>query len=165
MKNIFHFIGGKEFSGGSDRFSNIYNPATGEVQAKVNLATSSEVDYGVNIAFKAFQEWSNTPPISRARILFKFKELIEKNSDSLTKLIVSEHGKVYDDAKGSLTRGLEVVEFSCGIPHLLKGEFTENVGKNVDSWSIRQPLGVCAGITPFNFPAMVPMWMLSLIHI
>ena len=159
MKNIFHFIGGKEFSGGSDRFSNIYNPATGEVQAKVNLATSSEVDYGVNIAFKAFQEWSNTPPISRARILFKFKELIEKNSDSLTKLIVSEHGKVYDDAKGSLTRGLEVVEFSCGIPHLLKGEFTENVGKNVDSWSIRQPLGVCAGITPFNFPAMVPMWM------
>ena len=159
MKNIFHFIGGKEFIGGSDRFSNIYNPATGEVQAKVNLATSSEVDHGVNVAFKAFQEWSNTPPISRARILFKFKELIEKNSDSLTKLIVSEHGKVYDDAKGSLTRGLEVVEFSCGIPHLLKGEFTENVGKNVDSWSIRQPLGVCAGITPFNFPAMVPMWM------
>ena len=159
MKNIFHFIGGKEFNGGSDRFSDIYNPATGEVQAKVNLATSSEVDHGVNIAFKAFQEWSNTPPISRARILFKFKELIEKNSDSLTKLIVSEHGKIYDDAKGSLTRGLEVVEFSCGIPHLLKGEFTENVGKDVDSWSTRQPLGVCAGITPFNFPAMVPMWM------
>ena len=159
MKNIFHFIGGKEFSGGSDRFSNIYNPATGEVQAKVNLASRSEVDHGVNIALKAFQEWSNTPPISRARILFKFKELIEKNSDTLTKVIVSEHGKVYDDAKGSLTRGLEVVEFSCGIPHLLKGEFTENVGKNVDSWSIRQPLGVCAGITPFNFPAMVPMWM------
>ena len=129
------------------------------MQAKVNLASRSEVDHGVNIALKAFQEWSNTPPISRARILFKFKELIEKNSDTLTKVIVSEHGKVYDDAKGSLTRGLEVVEFSCGIPHLLKGEFTENVGKNVDSWSIRQPLGVCAGITPFNFPAMVPMWM------
>ena len=123
------------------------------------IASRSEVDHGVNIALKAFQEWSNTPPISRARILFKFKELIEKNSDTLTKVIVSEHGKVYDDAKGSLTRGLEVVEFSCGIPHLLKGEFTENVGKNVDSWSIRQPLGVCAGITPFNFPAMVPMWM------
>ena len=159
MKNIFHFIGGKEFNGGSERFSDIYNPATGEIQSKVNLATSSEVDHGLTLALKAFQEWSNTPPISRARILFKFKELIEKNSDSLTKLIVSEHGKVYDDAKGSLTRGLEVVEFSCGIPHLLKGEFTENVGKNVDSWSIRQPLGVCAGITPFNFPAMVPMWM------
>ena len=97
--------------------------------------------------------------MQRARILFKFKELIEKNSDELTKIIVAEHGKVYDDAKGSLTRGLEVVEFACGIPHLLKGEFTENVGRDVDSWSIRQSLGVCAGITPFNFPAMVPMWM------
>jgi malonate-semialdehyde dehydrogenase (acetylating)/methylmalonate-semialdehyde dehydrogenase len=97
--------------------------------------------------------------LQRARILFKFKELIEKNSDELTKIIVAEHGKVYDDAKGSLTRGLEVVEFACGIPHLLKGEFTENVGRDVDSWSIRQSLGVCAGITPFNFPAMVPMWM------
>ena len=159
MKNIFHFIGGKEYNGGSERFSDIYNPATGEIQSKVNLATSSEVNHAVGNALKAFQEWSNTPPISRARILFKFKELIEKNSDSLTKLIVSEHGKIYDDAKGSLTRGLEVVEFSCGIPHLLKGEFTENVGKDVDSWSTRQPLGVCAGITPFNFPAMVPMWM------
>ena len=159
MKNIFHFVSGKEFNGESDRFSNIYNPATGEVQAKVNLASISDVDHVVSSALKAFQEWSNTPPVSRARILFKFKELIEKNSDQLTKLIVSEHGKVYDDAKGSLTRGLEVVEFSCGIPHLLKGEFTENVGKDVDSWSTRQPLGVCAGITPFNFPAMVPMWM------
>jgi malonate-semialdehyde dehydrogenase (acetylating)/methylmalonate-semialdehyde dehydrogenase len=97
--------------------------------------------------------------LQRARVLFKFKELIEKNSDELTKIIVSEHGKVYDDAKGSLTRGLEVVEFACGIPHLLKGEFTENVGRDVDSWSIRQSLGICAGITPFNFPAMVPMWM------
>ena len=159
MKNIFHFISGKELNGKSDRFSNVFNPATGEVQAKVNLASSSDVDHAVNSALNAFDEWSNTPPISRARILFKFKELIEKNSDSLTKLIVSEHGKVYDDAKGSLTRGLEVVEFSCGIPHLLKGEFTENVGKDVDSWSTRQPLGVCVGITPFNFPAMVPMWM------
>ena len=99
------------------------------------------------------------PPLHRARVIFKFKELIEKNSDELTKIIVSEHGKVYEDAKGSLTRGLEVVEYACGIPQLLKGEFTENVGKNVDSWSMRQPIGVCAGITPFNFPAMVPMWM------
>ena len=111
------------------------------------------------IAKTAFTSWSKKTPLFRARILFKFKELIEKNSDELTKIIVSEHGKVYEDARGSLTRGLEVVEFACGIPQLLKGEFTENVGTSVDSWSMRQPLGVCAGITPFNFPAMVPMWM------
>jgi malonate-semialdehyde dehydrogenase (acetylating)/methylmalonate-semialdehyde dehydrogenase len=159
MKNIFHFVDGKEFKGDSKRTSDVFNPATGEVQAKVSLASKNDVDIAVKNANEAFKEWSLTPPITRARILFKYKELIEKNSDELTKLIVAEHGKVYDDAKGSLTRGLEVVEFACGIPHLLKGEFTENVGKGVDSWSMRQPLGVCAGITPFNFPAMVPMWM------
>ena len=159
MKNIFHFVDGKEFKGESKRSADVFNPATGEVQAKVNLSSKSDVDAAIKVASKAFPEWSDTPPITRARILFKFKELIEKNSDELTKLIVAEHGKVYDDAKGSLTRGLEVVEFACGIPHLLKGEFTENVGRGVDSWSMRQPLGVCAGITPFNFPAMVPMWM------
>jgi malonate-semialdehyde dehydrogenase (acetylating)/methylmalonate-semialdehyde dehydrogenase len=159
MKNIFHFVGGKEFKGESKRTADVFNPATGEVQAKVNLASKSDLNFAVEAATKAFPAWADTPPITRARILFKFKELIEKNSDELTKLIVAEHGKVYDDAKGSLTRGLEVVEFACGIPHLLKGEFTENVGKGVDSWSMRQPLGVCAGITPFNFPAMVPMWM------
>ena len=150
---------GKEFKGESKRLADVFNPATGEVQAKVNLASKSDVDAAIKVASQAFPEWADTPPITRARILFKFKELIEKNSDELTKLIVAEHGKVYDDAKGSLTRGLEVVEFACGIPHLLKGEFTENVGRGVDSWSMRQPLGVCAGITPFNFPAMVPMWM------
>ena len=159
MKNIFHFVDGKEFTGESKRSADVFNPAIGEVQAKVNLASKSDVNAAINVASKAFPEWADTPPITRARILFKFKELIEKNSDELTKLIVAEHGKVYDDAKGSLTRGLEVVEFACGIPHLLKGEFTENVGRGVDSWSMRQPLGVCAGITPFNFPAMVPMWM------
>jgi len=159
MKNIFHFVDGKEFTGESKRSADVFNPATGEVQAKVNLASKSDVNAAINVASKAFPEWADTPPITRARILFKFKELIEKNSDELTKLIVAEHGKVYDDAKGSLTRGLEVVEFACGIPHFLKGEFTENVGRGVDSWSMRQPLGVCAGITPFNFPAMVPMWM------
>ena len=159
MKSIFHFVDGKEFKGDSKRVSNIYNPATGEVQAKVKLASRADVKSAVESAARAFPDWADTPSLSRARILFKFKELIEKNSDELTKLIVSEHGKVYDDAKGSLTRGLEVVEFACGIPHLLKGEFTENVGKEVDSWSVRQPLGICAGITPFNFPAMVPMWM------
>ena len=159
MKNIFHFVDGKEFKGESKRLADVFNPATGEVQAKVNLASKSDVDAAIKVASQAFPEWADTPPITRARILFKFKELIEKNSDELTKLIVAEHGKVYDDARGSLTRGLEVVEFACGIPHLLKGEFTENVGRGVDSWSMRQPLGVCAGITPFNFPAMVPMWM------
>ena len=159
MKNIFHFVDGKEFKGESKRSADVFNPANGEVQANVYLASKSDVDAAIKVASQAFPEWADTPPITRARILFKFKELIEKNSDELTKLIVAEHGKVYDDAKGSLTRGLEVVEFACGIPHLLKGEFTENVGRGVDSWSMRQPLGVCAGITPFNFPAMVPMWM------
>jgi malonate-semialdehyde dehydrogenase (acetylating) / methylmalonate-semialdehyde dehydrogenase len=159
MSVIKHFINGKAFLGSSKKTGKVFNPATGEVKSEVNLASKTEVDLAVEKAKNAFIEWSNKPPVIRARVLFKFKELVEKNSDELTKLIVSEHGKVYDDAKGSLTRGLEVVEFACGIPHLLKGEFTENVGTDVDSWSIRQPLGVCAGITPFNFPAMVPMWM------
>ena len=123
------------------------------------LGTKQDLDLAVQKAKKAFETWSNVTPIQRARIIFKYKEIIEKNSDLLAKMIVSEHGKVYEDAKGSLTRGLEVVEFACGIPQMLKGDFTENVGTNIDSWSVRQPLGVCAGITPFNFPAMVPMWM------
>ncbi len=159
MKLIEHFIDGRNFSGDSKRDSNVYNPATGEISSKVKLASNSDVKKAVESAKKAFTSWSDKPPLQRARVMFKFKELIEKNSDELTKLIVSEHGKVYDDAKGSLVRGLEVVEFACGIPQMLKGEFTENVGSDVDSWSIRQPLGVCAGVTPFNFPAMVPMWM------
>jgi malonate-semialdehyde dehydrogenase (acetylating)/methylmalonate-semialdehyde dehydrogenase len=159
MKLIEHFINGKKFLGNSKRTSKIYNPATGEQSAEVKLASTLEVNQAVESAKKAFESWSNRPPLQRARVMFKFKELIEKNTDELTKLIVLEHGKVYDDAKGSLTRGLEVVEYACGIPQVLKGEFTENVGTNVDSWSVRQPLGVCAGITPFNFPAMVPMWM------
>ena len=159
---IKHFVDGKFFEGSSKRTGKVFNPATGEETFKVGLASKADIDFAVEKAKKAFKDWSNKPPVIRARFLFKFKELIEKNSDELTKLIVSEHGKVYDDAKGSLNRGLEVVEFACGIPQLLKGEFTENVGTEVDSWSIRQPLGVCAGITPFNFPAMVPMWMFPL---
>ena len=162
MRVIKHFVDGKTFEGSSKRTSKVFNPATGEETSQVNLASKADVDLVVQKAKKAFKSWSNKPPVIRARVLFKFKELIEKNSDELTKLIVSEHGKVYDDAKGSLNRGLEVVEFACGIPQLLKGEFTENVGTDVDSWSTRQPLGVCAGITPFNFPAMVPMWMFPL---
>ena len=159
MKIIEHFVGGKIVPGSSKKKGKVFNPATGEQQEEVMLASSSDLNNTVEIAKKAFNDWSIRPPLQRARVMFKFKELIEKNSDELTKMIVAEHGKVYEDATGSLTRGLEVVEFASGIPHLLKGEFSENVGTNVDSWSMRQPLGVVAGITPFNFPAMVPMWM------
>ena len=159
MNLIEHFINGKIAKGSSKKTSKVFNPATGEHASDVNLASKADVDLAVQKAKQAFSDWSIKPPAQRARVIFKFKELIEKNSDEIIKLIVSEHGKVYEDAKGSLTRGLEVVEFACGIPHLLKGEFSENVGTDVDSWSIRQPLGVCAGITPFNFPAMVPLWM------
>ena len=159
MRIIDHYVSGEKFLGNSKRLSSVFNPATGEETAKVRLGSKEDLNKTVEKALNAFEPWLNTPPLQRARVLFKFKELIEKNSDELTKIIVSEHGKVYEDAKGSLSRGLEVVEYACGIPQILKGEFTENVGKNVDSWSVRQPLGVCAGITPFNFPAMVPMWM------
>ena len=159
MNLIEHFIDGRITKGSSKKTSKVFNPAIVEQSAEVNLASKADVDLAVQKAKQAFSDWSRKPPAQRARVIFKFKELIEKNSDEITKLIVSEHGKVYEDAKGSLTRGLEVVEFACGIPNLLKGEFTENVGTDVDSWSVRQPLGVCAGITPFNFPAMVPMWM------
>ena len=159
MNLIEHFVGGKIIPGSSEKKGKVFNPATGEQEKEVRLASQNDLDQAVVIAKKAFETWSIKPSLQRARIMFKFKELIEKNYDELTKLIVSEHGKVYEDAKGSLTRGLEVVEFACGIPHLLKGEFSENVGTDVDSWSMRQPLGVVAGITPFNFPAMVPMWM------
>jgi len=159
MNLIEHFIDGEITKGSSKKTSQVFNPATGEKTSDVSLASKKDIDSAVQKAKQAFIDWSKKPPAQRAKIIFKFKELIEKNSDELTKLIVYEHGKVYEDAKGSLIRGLEVVEFACGIPHLLKGEFTENVGTDVDSWSVRQPLGVCAGITPFNFPAMVPMWM------
>ena len=159
MNLIEHFIDGKIVSGTSDRKGKGFNPAIGKQESEVRLGTKQDLDLAVQKAKKAFETWSNVTPIQRARIIFKYKEIIEKNSDLLAKMIVSEHGKVYEDAKGSLTRGLEVVEFACGIPQMLKGDFTENVGTNIDSWSVRQPLGVCAGITPFNFPAMVPMWM------
>ena len=159
MNLIQHYINGKIYKGSSSRKGKVFNPATGAQESEVILGTKSDLDQAVENAKIAFEKWSQVTPLQRARIIFKYKELIEKNYDELTKLIVSEHGKVYEDAKGSLTRGLEIVEFACGIPQMLKGEFTENVGTNIDSWSMRQPLGVCAGITPFNFPAMVPMWM------
>ena len=159
MNLIQHYINGKIYKGSSSRKGKVFNPATGAQESEVILGTKSDLDHAVENAKTAFEKWSQVTPLQRARIIFKYKELIVKNYDELTKLIVSEHGKVYEDAKGSLTRGLEIVEFACGIPQMLKGEFTENVGTNIDSWSMRQPLGVCAGITPFNFPAMVPMWM------
>ena len=159
MNIIEHFVNGKKFLGDSKRTSKVFNPATGEQSAKVKLASAHDTNAAIEAAKIAFTAWSKKPPLQRARVMFKFKEIIEKNFEELTKIIVLEHGKVFDDAKGEITRGLEVVEFACGIPQLLKGEFTENVGTDVDSWSLRQPLGVCAGITPFNFPAMVPMWM------
>jgi malonate-semialdehyde dehydrogenase (acetylating)/methylmalonate-semialdehyde dehydrogenase len=159
MNIIEHFVNGQKFLGDSKRTSKVFNPATGEQSAEVKLASTKDMDKAIEASKTAFASWSKKPPLQRARVMFKFKEIIEKNFEELTRIIVSEHGKVFDDAKGEITRGLEVVEFACGIPQLLKGEFTENVGTDVDSWSLRQSLGVCAGITPFNFPAMVPMWM------
>ena len=159
MREIGHFIGGKQVPGSSGRTGDVHNPATGEVSAKVALASTDEMRKAVTVAADAFPGWAATPPLQRARVMFRFKALIEAHHDELGKIITSEHGKIFEDAKGSVTRGLEVVEFACGIPHLLRGDFTENVGRGIDSWSVRQPLGVCAGITPFNFPAMVPMWM------
>jgi len=159
LREVHHWVNGELAIGVSGRFGDIYNPATGKVQAKVALATAAEVDLSVAAAAAAFPAWSAQPALRRARVLFRFREIFERRLDEVAALLTSEHGKVFSDAKGEATRGLEVVEFATGIPHLLKGEFTEQVGPDIDSWSMRQPLGVVAGITPFNFPAMVPMWM------
>ena len=159
VSNLSHYIGGKTVTGTSDRFGDVFNPTTGEISAHVPLATAAEVDAAVDAAAAAFPEWSAVTPLQRARVMFRFRELIGANIDELAALLTAEHGKTIADAKGSITRGLEVVEFACGIPQLLKGEYTDSVGTEIDSWSMRQPLGVCVGITPFNFPAMVPMWM------
>jgi malonate-semialdehyde dehydrogenase (acetylating) / methylmalonate-semialdehyde dehydrogenase len=156
---VHHYIGGRETAGRSGRFGDVYNPALGTVARRVPFASVEEVGQAIAAAQAAFPAWAATPPLRRARVMFKFKELVERDGDKLAQLISSEHGKVVSDAKGEMQRGLEVVEFACGIPQLLKGEFTEQVGTGIDSWSVRQPLGVCVGITPFNFPAMVPMWM------
>jgi malonate-semialdehyde dehydrogenase (acetylating)/methylmalonate-semialdehyde dehydrogenase len=159
LRQIHHWVNGQPLAGTSGRFGDVYNPATGQVQAKVALATTAEVDQAVAAAAAAFPSWSAQPALRRARVLFRFREIFERRLDEVAALLTSEHGKVFSDAKGEATRGLEVVEFATGIPQLLKGEFTEQVGADIDSWSMRQPLGVVAGITPFNFPAMVPMWM------
>lgn len=158
---INHFIAGVTTSA-SERQLPVFNPATGEQTANVSLASTMEVQVAVATAQEAFKQWKKVTPLNRARVLFKFKALVEEHREELAQLLTQEHGKVLEDAQGDITRGLEVVEFACGIPHLLKGEYTDNVGTDVDSWSSLQPLGVVAGITPFNFPAMVPMWMFPL---
>ncbi|HUI60540.1 MAG TPA: CoA-acylating methylmalonate-semialdehyde dehydrogenase [Steroidobacteraceae bacterium] len=156
---ISHWIGGRALAGSEARLGNVFNPTTGALSARVPFASVEEVNAAVAAAREAFRGWAATPAPRRARVLFRFKELAEKSAEELSRLISREHGKTVSDAHGELQRGLEVVEFACGIPHLLKGEFSENVGSGVDAYSMRQPLGVVAGITPFNFPAMVPMWM------
>src|SRR5262245_41046608 len=153
------WIGGSAVAASTTRYGEVTNPATGEVIRHVPLGNAADVDAAVKAATAALPEWRAAPPLRRARLLTRFRELMDAHREDLAKIITEEHGKTLTDAEGSITRGTEVVEFAMGIPHLLKGEFSENVGSEVDAWSVRQPVGVCAGITPFNFPAMVPMWM------
>jgi malonate-semialdehyde dehydrogenase (acetylating)/methylmalonate-semialdehyde dehydrogenase len=159
MRTIQHWIAGSETTGTSTRFGPVYNPATGEQQAQVALAEPADVDAAVAAAKKAFDEWRDVSLIRRARVMFALRDLVERHLDELAGIVADEHGKVFSDAKGEVIRGLEVIEYACGIPTLLKGEYSEQVSTDVDAYSFRQPLGVVAGITPFNFPAMVPMWM------
>ena len=159
MRDIRHFVNGAAFEGASGRFGDVFNPNTGEVQARVQFASEAELDKAVQAALAAFPAWAATNPQRRARVMFEFKRLVEANMNELAELLSSEHGKVVADSKGDVQRGLEVIEFACGIPHALKGEYTEGAGPGIDVYSMRQPLGVVAGITPFNFPAMIPMWM------
>ena len=158
MRNIGHFIGGKEVAGTSGRTADVYQPMTGEVIAKVALASKAELRAAVENAAAAQPAWAATNPQRRGRVMMKFLDLVARDMDALADLLAREHGKTIPDAKGDIQRGVEVAEFSCGIPHLMKGEYTEGAGPNIDIYSMRQPLGVVAGITPFNFPAMIPMW-------
>ena len=158
-ERIEHFINGALTAGTGDRSQDVTNPATGEVSAQVALASVADVNAAVAAASAAAPAWADTAPLKRARIMSKFKELIERNHDDLARAITREHGKVFSDARGEVTRGLEIVEFACGVPQLLKTQFTDNIGGGIDNWQLRQPLGVTAGITPFNFPVMVPLWM------
>jgi len=162
MRDITHFIDGAAVAGTSGRFGEVFNPNTGEVQAKVAFASAAEVDRAVASAARAQQAWALVNPQRRARVMFEFKRLVEARMDELAALLSSEHGKVLADSRGDVQRGLEVIEFACGIPHALKGEYTEGAGPGIDVYSMRQPLGVVAGITPFNFPAMIPMWMFGI---
>ncbi len=159
IPEIGHHIGGRNAPGRSARSQDVFNPATGAVTGRVALANAAEVDAAVSAAKAAFPAWGDTPPIRRARVMFKFLELLNQRKDKLAHLITAEHGKVFTDARGEVSRGIDIVEFACGIPQLLKGDFTDQVSTGIDNWTLRQPLGVVAGITPFNFPVMVPMWM------
>ena len=159
ISNIHHFINGQTAAGSAQRAQDVFNPATGAVSARVALANAADVDAAVAAAQAAFPAWADTPPIRRARVMFKFLELVNQHKDDLARLITLEHGKVFTDAQGEVARGIDIIEFACGIPQLLKGDFTDQVSTGMDNWTIRQPLGVVAGITPFNFPVMVPMWM------
>ncbi len=159
LPQISHWISGVRIYGSSGRFADVFHPASGQVQAHVPLADDAEIDRAVAAAAAAFPAWSSQPPLRRARVLSRFREIFESRMGEVAALINREHGKVFSDAQGEVMRGLEAIEFATGIPQLLKGEYTEQVGAGIDSWSMRQPLGVVAGITPFNFPAMVPMWM------
>jgi len=159
MRSIEHYIGGRTVVGASGRFGEVFDPNTGQVQARVQLATPSELDQAIENAAAAQKDWAQVNPQRRARVMFEFKRLLEANMDELAHLLSSEHGKVIADSRGDIQRGLEVIEFACGIPHLLKGEYTQGAGPGIDVFSARQALGVVAGITPFNFPAMIPMWM------
>ncbi|WP_374300852.1 CoA-acylating methylmalonate-semialdehyde dehydrogenase [Paracoccus sp. (in: a-proteobacteria)] len=161
MKKIHHWIDGKEYKGTSGRFSDVFNPATGEVQARLSLATKAELDHAVERAAEAQVKWGATNPQRRARVMMEFVRLINRDMDKLAEVLSSEHGKTIPDAKGDVQRGLEVIEFCIGAPHLLKGEFTDSAGPGIDMYSMRQPLGVVAGITPFNFPAMIPLWKMG----
>jgi malonate-semialdehyde dehydrogenase (acetylating) / methylmalonate-semialdehyde dehydrogenase len=156
---IGHYINGANVAGSSQRYGDIYNPATGAVTRKVALANETEVAVAVAAAKAAFPAWADTPPIRRARVIFKFLELLNANKDAIAAAITAEHGKVFTDAQGEVSRAIDVVEFACGIPQLLKGDYTDQVSTGIDNWTMRQPLGVVAGITPFNFPTMVPAWM------
>jgi malonate-semialdehyde dehydrogenase (acetylating)/methylmalonate-semialdehyde dehydrogenase len=156
---IHHFINGQRSEGTSGTAQDVFNPATGQVTGRVALASAADVDTAVQAAQAAFPAWADTPPIRRARVMFKFLELLNTHKDALAEAITKEHGKVFTDAQGEVARGIDIVEFACGIPQLLKGDYTEQVSTGIDNWTVRQPLGVVAGITPFNFPAMVPMWM------
>jgi len=159
MRQISHFIDGAAVASTSGRTGDVFNPNTGEVQAKVGLGTPDELELAVQSALRAQPAWAAVNPQRRARVMFEFKRLLEANMQALAELLSSEHGKVVADSKGDIQRGLEVIEFACGVPHLLKGEYTEGAGPGIDVYSMRQPLGIAAGITPFNFPAMIPMWM------
>ena len=159
LEHLPLWIGGRAYSPTTTRYGEVTNPATGEVIRHVPFANVADVDAAVAAAARAFPAWSTTPSLRRARVLMKFRDLLDRHRKDLARIITQEHGKTLADAEGSITRGMEVVEFATGIPHLLKGEHSDSVGTDVDSWSVRAPVGVCVGITPFNFPAMVPMWM------